>query len=412
MIAFALLLSATPPSLYWGYFEAPLWPQDGFPLGGYTARQSAATESGGDQLKVRVLALTQKDRKVAIVNLEALTVPESLVAAVQASVGPSITLFMGATHTHCAPDSQALNARMNFDVPGIAKFKKDRLNTVAATISKAIREAFGQKPRPFELITSHTRTPWARARRRLARPENVLSHLDFGGKGLYVFGAHATFYGDDERRWRGDWPGVMMNLTGGLVFPGAIGDTSPVPTLDSPAQNCQAMAEALVQASKHTVRQEQGPVRLGTAQTPINLGSPEPHPDFAQEFKVNNALAKLAVNAFAPKEASITGIRLGDTVILGIPGEPSAELGVAIRLLGTQAGFDWVAVVSHVNGWAGYMLSEADYKRGGYEANLNFYGPKFSSRLLDACKKNLAELAKQPRFLYSSRLESSYALLK
>lgn len=409
MIPIALLLGVSPPAIHWGYSEASLWPEDTFPLGGYTARQSSPSEPGGDDLKVRVLAIVQSDRKVAIVNLEALTVPESLVAAVQEKVGDTITLFMGATHTHCAPDSQALNSRMNFDVPGISKFKRDRLNAVSETIGNTVKKAFAQDLQPLNLVTSQSRAPWSRARRRLAQPENLLSHLDFGGKSLYVFGAHATFYGDDERKRRGDWPGVLMQKTGGLAFPGAIGDMSPIPSANSPQDNCAAMAEGLLEATRHAVRQEQGPIRLGIAKTSIKLGTPEPHPDFAKEFKVNNALAKLAVNAFAPQQASVTGLRFGDTVLLGIPGEPSAELGRAIRLLGTNAGFSWVAVVSHVNGWAGYMLSPEDYARGGYEANLNFYGPQFSTRLLDACKKALADLARQKRFQYSEAPESSYA---
>lgn len=32
-------------------------------------------------------------------------------------------------------------------------------------------------------------------------------------------------------------------------------------------------------------------------------------------------------------------------------------------------------MLSHTNGWAGYLLTKEEYQQGGYEATLSFYGP-------------------------------------
>ena len=372
--------------LLFGAGQADLTPPEPLPLGGYTERQGALFEPGGDPIFARARVVGD----VVLVSLELLTVPESLVAAVRAKTGEA-KLLMVATHTHCAPDSQMLNDRMTFQIPGIATFRRRWLNWMSDRIAEAVRQARANQQR--EIVSFDVRQvslPYARARRPLGVPDNWATEVDVHfadgqSEPLFrTFAAHATLYGSEERKLRGDWPGALMSRHGGLAFPGAIGDVSPVP--ESPNNFADAIARGLQRAPATVMASSS----IEFSSEPIRLDTPSPHPEFAKANGITPALAQAVVTKFAPPEAHLSIIKFGSVMIIGVPGEPSGELGRTIRLMGARKGIH-VAVVSHANGWIGYILSKADYERGGYEAQLSMNGPSTGSRIIEAARRVLSQ---------------------
>lgn len=398
MSVLTILAACSVPIITWRSSEMSLLPDTLQPLGGYTERHGRLMDPGGDDLKVRVRVLSDGARQIVFANLEQLTVPESLVREVRAALPPHTLLFMGATHTHCAPDSQRLNDRMTFDVPGIARYQRSQLDWVAGRIGEAIKRALAAKPSVI------TRCTWTQAvrdanrgRRRLAQPQRTSQAMEFWSGAskvgeIFVYPAHATIYEASENHTRGDWPGALMAQTGWLVFPGAIGDVSPKADGPNSTERISKMVHALTGRSSNAVSGESGP-SFEWAEQEISLGTPKPHPTFAQAYKVPPALATMAVKSFAPPTATIIGVRWGTTAWIGVPGEPTADLGRAIERAGRNLGFSMVSVMSHVNGWAGYMLAPDDYDRGGYEATLSFYGRDSGQRVVDAATDCLRQLA-------------------
>jgi hypothetical protein len=100
----------------------------------------------------------------------------------------------------------------------------------------------------------------------------------------------------------------------------------------------------------------------------------------------------MAVRAFAPPVAEVQALRIGSTLLVGVPGEPTAEVAQAIQQLPQAQAYRHVVVVSHVNGWIGYILLPADYDRGGYEATLSFNGRETASRVVSAAGVAIAKL--------------------
>jgi len=125
---------------------------------------------------------------------------------------------------------------------------------------------------------------------------------------------------------------------------------------------------------------------------PIVLGGPSPHPQFSKAYGVAQPLAELIVQKFAPPKAEISAFRLGNLAVLGVPGEPTSALGMQIRAYGMTKGFALTLVVAHVNGWMGYVLAKDDYRKGGYEATLSFFGEDSGPRLVEAAKRALDSL--------------------
>lgn len=375
MILASMILASTTPIA-----KVSLVPPEPLTLGGYTARGGAKFVPGGDEISVRAF----KQERSVIVVAEMLTIPESLLDAVQARVGPNLHVVLIATHTHCAPDSQRLNSRMTFPVPGIATFNRRWLDWTADKIATAVNQA---PPMEGRWQMQQARVGLSRPRRQGGVPTQIATRFLLNGQPILdIFAAHPTLFDEKELKLRGDWPGELMKRTNGMAVTGAIGDLSPVPIfpkLDGKS-NSMAFARELDTALLKSHRTELGnqPFKIWT-QT-IELPKVTPHPTFAKEYKVTDQLAESVVGKFAPPIAQLTFINIGEWTLVGVPGEPTSEVARMIRGLRPKT-----EVISHVNGWCGYILSAPDYGRGGYEATLAFNGPTMAQAVVNAARKGL-----------------------
>lgn len=420
LLAALLAASAIAQPLLVRKGEASIMPPEPLPLGGYTARAEKPFAPGGDDLRCRVVLLQERKFQLAIVSVEMLTIPESLYREVKKRVPPDAKLFLTATHTHCAPDSQMLNDQMKIKVPGIATFKPKWLEWYADRIALTVRSAMIAQPRTAaSMVVTSANVALNHSRRKGGHPDPEESWVAFEqrsstesestgdnyasgiattkityGGGWYHFSAHPVFYDEQEMHTRGDWPGRIAARLGVLVLQGAIGDISPSMPAGPPEQRLADFVQAALDGLTHAARMQEMPTTPAEwAEVPIKLDPVVPHPDFAKNNKVPEALAKLFVTTVAPKTGSIHAFRIGKLAVVGVCGEPSGALGWRIRNYGLSIGFSAVQVVSHVNGWIGYILEPDDYDRGGYEATLGFHGRMAGERVVDAAKQALRQLA-------------------
>lgn len=396
-LLFASLLLAGGPELIG---RASLVPTEPLPLGGYTARKDKVADPGGEEIWARALVLRAGSRRIAIVSFEGLTVPESLVVAVQLKIGAETDLFLAGTHTHSAPDSQMLNDRMTFKIPGIAAFKRRQLEWTADQVAAAIRSATPVDP-SREVRIGRAKVDLNRGRRAEAKPDPTATWISVGHHlAITHYAAHATVFEEDRNQIHGDWPGSVMSRLGGLVLVGPIGDVSPKAEGSTPVEKCAFMVEKLhagLASTKGGSRMEHADV-VRFIQVPIELPEPNPHPNFAKSNQVPDSLAQVLVKRFAPPVASVTFVQWGHQVLVGIPGEPTSEIGRSVQGLAAKAGFPHALVVSHVNGWIGYILTPEDYDRGGYEATLAFHGRGLAERVLKTCETGLQRLGESGTF--------------
>ena len=88
-------------------------------------------------------------------------------------------------------------------------------------------------------------------------------------------------------------------------------------------------------------------------------------------------------------ELELIGLRLGDIALVGLPGEPFTDIGVAIKRLG---GYDMILPIAQMNGDEGYFPSRQAFDEGGYEARSSHYVAGIDSLIVDGAKSVLAEL--------------------
>ncbi|HZH99224.1 MAG TPA: hypothetical protein VEX38_09655, partial [Fimbriimonadaceae bacterium] len=211
-----------------------------------------------------------------------------------------------------------------------------------------------------------------------------------------TYAAHAVLRSDNDNVLSGDWPGALAAQLNTSVLPGAIGDASPVASGDSGAKKVENFFHSFSQTWVSAFAAQKPAWKPGQAfsfvRQPVKLGDAKANPEFARANKIPEPLAETLVKRFAPAEAEITAFRVGKLAVVGVPGEPTSHLGAAISAAGKKLGFSPVLVVSHVNGWAGYMLDAKDYAKGGYEATLSFYGPEGGPKVVTAATEALRRL--------------------
>ncbi|MEM4409217.1 MAG: hypothetical protein QXI19_10810 [Candidatus Caldarchaeum sp.] len=387
-----------PATLELAFASVDITPPEPLPLGGYTERGDKVMKGVQDRLTARALFLRQGEIEVVFISAEMLTVPQSLSRAVEKKIFPKGGghLFMSATHTHCAPDSQLLNERMTFKIPGIASYNPFWLQWYAERIAEVAKARFHyQTIKEIRLLQTkaslnHPRGFSRKVDSRVTQVRFVLENGEYVE--LLHYSAHPTVYGPDMMKTAGDFPGEWLKRgEKRLFFNGAMGDVAPaIPDGLAGKAGAKAMALALERAVKEA--ENHNPKRgtlilsplLRFIRLPIALPSPVPHPEFAGRFSAPPLLARQLIQAFAPREASLWVVQVGPLVFLGVPGEPTAEVGQELETALRKRGVLFPLVVSFVNDWIGYIVSEPNYSAGGYEASLSFYGAGLADVLIQA----------------------------
>lgn len=387
---FALLAQILLADLY---SEVDLTPPEPLSLGGYTERGDAVFEAGEERLLGRAIAFDTDSGRVVLAVLEMLTVPASLRDAVQERVGDESRVVLVATHTHHAPDSQMLNSRMSFRIPGIAPYNSRWLDWYADRISELCNEApFVEGP----FLAAQVEHDWARTRRAGSEDARHDWFITAGCQHLIAtYSAHPTILPASDMRLSGDFPGAWMRQHGGLALPSALGDQSPRISDGEPVENIKLLVEKMSASMGESRESQQILLNKGWKfkQVEVALGEPVPHPEFAHRFGAPEALAQVVIERFAEESASVSVLANGDFCMVFTPAEVSLSVVRSVQKLAEDSGFPHCIVISLSNGWIGYLLDSSEYERGGYEASLMFHGSGTAERLLEGVRKALADLA-------------------
>jgi hypothetical protein len=94
-----------------------------------------------------------------------------------------------------------------------------------------------------------------------------------------------------------------------------------------------------------------------------------------KEYGINSDQADYIINLLFPDSTSSTFFTIGDLLIVGVPGEMTAELGIDIKdKVHEKIEIEFITIGGLANEWISYMLSEEEYEKGGYETSVSFYG--------------------------------------
>jgi hypothetical protein len=386
----------------------------GYQLGGYVAPQRTGHNATGihDTCYARALVLRDGGAKAAIVSLDLCFMPASVKAAVLSRIGatgiPAAGLFLSATHTHSAPDPLGIHAGNVGQAGGLQTFDPKLSDFIAGRIAQAISEANGKLRAARAGCGQAERLGLNRNRRSDKLTDDTMTALkvvDSDGKPLaaiFNYAAHPTYYGPEMMSVSGDWAGTferqMEAVYPGMValfLNGAEGDASPngadegtnAEKIDTySAKICQA-ARGLYEGIETSAN---GGLSAWTHET--ELGPPKPHPFFLLAAGALHATADQAralVNRLMPEKCEVSFVRVGTLLLIGVPCEPTASIGLTAKAMTPPPGVKTVGIVALTNGWLGYVLTPEQYKAGKYEATMSFYGDQGGEKILAGVKAGL-----------------------
>ena len=173
---------------------------------------------------------------------------------------------------------------------------------------------------------------------------------------------------------------------------GAEGDQSPTPPPECPSHWERAERygrEIGILAWRSWEKLQPKTVKVFEYHTEIiPLPQRQAHPDFMKTGGAEYGLDESRMTAFlerlVPPATHSTCLRLDDLVILGVPGEMAAQLGLEAKAEARRiTGAACVTIGGLADEWIGLCIAGPGYRNGGYEASMSFYGETLGTTLLD-----------------------------
>ena len=377
-----LLLIAASPSLAGplraGVGRADVTPPVGTPLGGYAARKGGPSTGVHDPIHVKAVVLDDGDTRLALVTSDLVGTNPEMVRKVSEATGiPAERLLVSASHTHSGPGAYAKGA---FAFIALGAFRESVFEQLTAGTIRAVREAQASL-QPAALAIGETQFPeFMRNRRKLKikDPGLWLMRVDTAeGRPLAALlnlTAHSTVLEEENMEFSGDWPAFTQaflereipGLTA-LYTNGAEGDISPnIPDNSSTFEGARAHGELGGRKALELYRtlKPAREVKLGSRAAALSL---------PQTF--SGALLG------AGKETRLQCLSINDALLIAVPGEPITYLGLALKEHARRQGVKLPVIIGLANDHLGYFLTEGEMKKGGYEAQVSFFGPRFGEEL-------------------------------
>jgi hypothetical protein len=392
------------------------------PLGGYGARMNRPAEGVHDRILAKALVITDGDRRFALLTADLLgfapPVKPDVVKRLAGEGWSTEQIMLLPSHSHTAIEMNALNPRNTLKIPQIGihdpALYEFTLKNLVSVIENAARNL-----QPVVVGTSSQRiSGWNRNRRVAGGVTDdglTVTRIDtLDGRPLAVlvnFAAHPTFMSEREMLFSGDWPGQLQRTIEAAVgqgvtamyYNGAQGDQSPVArpdSGDSPWEKVEryGLELGLVAAKQHSQITTELDVPFDFHLQSISLPDRQWHPDFmstgGKEYGLSEAVMGDLLKTMCPDRTSSGALRLGDLLIIGIPGEMAAGLGIEIKARAKAiTGARHPVIGGLANEWISYILTAESYiQGGGYEASVSFYGPELGDRIMKGAMEGVSEL--------------------
>jgi len=417
-----------PTKLRAGASKTDITPEGSVALAGFKARQGLS-QGVHDRLYVSTLLLDNGEKKLAIISGDIIGLDSDFVAEARDLIAGKINIPAGnvmitATHTHSGPLTvdasygdknksylSLLKSRMlktivmaeknmraacigigTGRVKGVGVNRRDLQNGITDTCLGVIMVK-DRMDNIFAVLANYCCHPT------VLGPDNLLISADYPGylrEGL-------------EKRWGKDVVILFANGVCGDVNPGHSAEVSALGGYISGRtfERAQELGKILADsAASMKISHLSDEVRLATASKRIkahlrNFPSPE-EAEKALKAKQNALAGKEGKKLDAARvdllyaelllakarerktvkedwlEMEIQSLKIGDTVLLGLPVELFVEVGLSIK---RKSPFKNTFMVGYANGYMGYVPSEKAWGEGGYETAVARFIPRTAGKI-------------------------------
>lgn len=435
-------MASSERSMLVGSSRVDITPKVGSPLAGYSNRSSFSTGIH-DDLHARTLIMDDGEERAGVVSCDLIGVlPEMTERArgLARDIGiPDGNLMVCAFHTHSGPTPDLGYGDMD-----------DYMDRLSAKLAQSVEEA-ASTLEPAESGIYRAEAAGLTINRRHPQGGPVdpeLIALSWKGTGGYLahlinFSCHAVVLGWDSTLISADYPGYAMRMieerTGAMCLftNGACGDINPLTeglrrrmmeggdiydrsggrfgeasllghhlariVLDN--MDDVERSPASIDCRTHTFEAHAHPPggkgevegRISELESALPRMEREGAP--ADElYRTGLELSFLRRTLAALERGSVPvelqGIRIGDAVLLGIPGEVFVEIGLRIKEKARSLGLT-ALVVELANDYLSYLPTETAFREGGYEVEIARslgYGPEIGDQIVSGAGALLEDL--------------------
>jgi hypothetical protein len=344
-------------------------------MAGYPGHRRA--EEPGELVFARAIALEAGGVRAYVASIDTLLIPGELEEEVlrRADLSPRTCLLLSATHTHSGPGG-AWNSTIA-GWAGAGAFDPAQRDAIAQAAAQALRLAAADL-KGVDIAIARETWPQGPARVRSDGPiDPTLTAVRLSRLGgpevakLVVYAMHPTSAPRSELRISADWPGALASAlestAPALVLQGAVGNTTWDRASTQPGARVAAEVARLL--ASEALRRSEPDLELSCETRIVALPPAEASPREAWFLRTAQAnLFALELDRFAVQ----TRLQLGSLTLLGVPGEPVGELGLAARP---------AVLIGLADGYFGYVETEERWTTGAGESGRTWFGPHLARAL-------------------------------
>ncbi|UFH56655.1 neutral/alkaline non-lysosomal ceramidase N-terminal domain-containing protein [Spirosoma sp. KNUC1025] len=377
-----------------GWAKESITPTFTTATGGYGARRGKHWHVISDSIFARAIVLDNGTTKVAVVGLDLLITPPTVVEALKKRL-PEVGLrwenvYTGAIHSHNSMGGWAPGLVGQLIAGG---YEEKIVTLITEGVLKAIRKAqanvapvtvgYGQADASDHIYNrigfSGPTGPLDGMIRVLKLQKSARPGSADESALLCSFSGHATLFEDDKWNYLSrDYPGSLVDrlekkaASFAVFMAGAVGSTGPEARGKTDFQEVRNYAGDLALRIEQTVPQIQTKPDSTLEILTLPLELREPHPRVIGNWRVRPWLF-YAIYGDYPSD--LKGVRIGKTVLIGTPCDFSGELSTDLQPLAAKKGLN-LMITSFDGGYIGYVTPDKYYNRTTYETrDMNWFGP-------------------------------------
>lgn len=368
-----------------GAARVEITPPSGTPLAGYSNRHGIGSLGVHDPIYTRALVIVGGGQTVILIANDLLAITNEIYEAVYQDLSGDLPidkegLMISASHTHSGPGAMG---KKRMETLATGPYDPKIFKQITRQMARAARMAY-QNIAPAQMGFARETVP-ALIRNRMVKEGPTDPTLDLvtfktDHQMIYLvnFSAHPTILNAKNFLVSGDFPGVLeAHLEReadvvALYTAGSVADMGPHPPVEGdPFHKIEAMGDALAQAVLLAAPREetyQQKMILGSRLVKVQLTPVQMK--IGQKKRLASSLGRMLLDS----ETTVQAIRLGPVMLLGIPGDLSAAIGLEIKAYAAAMGINAI-IIGFANDYIGYIIPSEYYTSGVYESFMSFNGP-------------------------------------
>jgi neutral ceramidase len=382
-----------------GWAKTNITPSFPVPSAGYGNRKGAGITTVHDSLFVRAIVLHQNNTTTAMVSCDLLIVPPSVTALLKSKLYlVNMTyenVYLAATHTH---NSMGAWGQKYIGELFAGKYSEQVVAFIVDGIIEAIKKARNNlqtveigfsKINAGDMVMNRlvgnegTEDSWLRMLE-FKKPDSTKAVL-------LSFAAHATTLSDTVMQFSRDYPGAFVdklekenNVEEAVFMAGCVGSMGPEEPVGNDWEQLNYMADRLESIADDSIAnialQQQSYMRM--ASMPLQLR--EPQWRFAQNWCFRHWLWS---RLYGDYPSDVKALRIGNTVMVGLPCDFSGELMAELDKYASAKGKHLI-ITSFNGGYVGYITTDRHYNKEAYETRImNWFGPGNGAYFSEIVKK-------------------------